>query len=89
MATLTIRNLDDELKHSLRRIAANSHRSMEAEAREALRQYCLQKDRNREHPIILMRRLVAEKGGVDISLSSVRDESNGEHRIPDFTEEAQ
>jgi len=34
MAVLTIRNLDDELKARLRRLAASHGRSMEEEARQ-------------------------------------------------------
>lgn len=37
MATLTIRNVDDELKSQLRVMAAEHGRSMEAEVREILR----------------------------------------------------
>jgi antitoxin FitA len=37
MATLTVRNLDDDLKARLRVRAARNGRSMEAEAREILR----------------------------------------------------
>jgi plasmid stability protein len=37
MSTLTVRNLDDELKTRLRVRAARNGRSMEAEAREILR----------------------------------------------------
>jgi antitoxin FitA len=37
LATLTIRDLDDALKHSLRIRAATSNRSMEEEARQILR----------------------------------------------------
>lgn len=37
MATLTIRDLDDELKQSLRIRAAHRNRSMEEEARQILR----------------------------------------------------
>lgn len=38
MASITIRNLDDDLKRRLRVRAAKNGRSMEAEAREILRQ---------------------------------------------------
>lgn len=38
MSTLTVRNLDDELKTRLRVRAAEHGRSMEAEAREILRE---------------------------------------------------
>ncbi len=38
MATLTVRNLDDDVKQRLRTRAAEHGRSMEAEAREILRE---------------------------------------------------
>lgn len=38
MASITIRNLDEQLKRRLRARAAGAGRSMEAEAREILRQ---------------------------------------------------
>jgi antitoxin FitA len=47
MATLTIRNLPQELHDRLRRRAANHRRSMESEARELLRQQ-LADDQNTE-----------------------------------------
>ena len=39
MAALTVRNIDDELKSALRRQAAANDRSMEEEARLALRNW--------------------------------------------------
>ena len=44
MATLTIRNLDEKVKRRLQVRAALNGRSMEAEAREALVEFCS------EHP---------------------------------------
>jgi len=43
MATLTIRNLDDEVKRALRRRAADHGVSMEQEARTILREVALEK----------------------------------------------
>lgn len=43
MATLTIRNLDDEVKRALRRRAADHGVSMEQEARTILREAALEK----------------------------------------------
>jgi plasmid stability protein len=37
MASITVRNLDDQVKHRLRRQAAENGRSLEAEIREILR----------------------------------------------------
>jgi plasmid stability protein len=44
VATLTIRNIDESLKRTLRLRAARNGRSMEEEARQLLRQ-CLTEDR--------------------------------------------
>ena len=40
MSTITIRGLSDETHENLSQLAASNNRSMEAEAREALDQYC-------------------------------------------------
>ena len=45
MATLTIRNVDDDLKASLRMRAARHGQSMEEEVRSILRQVLTQADR--------------------------------------------
>lgn len=44
MATLTVRNIDDDLKQRLRVQAAQHGRSMEAEVREILRESVLRAD---------------------------------------------
>ncbi|MFH0725705.1 MAG: plasmid stabilization protein [Pseudomonadota bacterium] len=43
MANLTLRNIDESLKASLRVSAAESGRSMEEEARQILKQFLLRK----------------------------------------------
>jgi len=43
MASLTIRNIDDSLKATLRMSAAANRRSMEEEARQILKRFLLQK----------------------------------------------
>ena len=43
MASLTLRNIDDSLKASLRMSAAENGRSMEEEARQILKQFLLRK----------------------------------------------
>ena len=43
MASLTIRNIDDSLKATLRMSAAANQRSMEEEARQILKRFLLQK----------------------------------------------
>lgn len=46
MATITIRNLDDDLKAMLRVVAASHGRSMEEEARQIIRQALTKQDKN-------------------------------------------
>ncbi|KKM66231.1 hypothetical protein LCGC14_1483270 [marine sediment metagenome] len=43
MASLTLRNIDESLKASLRMSAAEHNRSMEEEARQILKQFLLRK----------------------------------------------
>jgi len=43
MASLTLRNIDESLKASLRKHAAENGRSMEEEARQILKQFLLRK----------------------------------------------
>jgi len=43
MASLTLRNIDESLKASLRMCAAENGRSMEEEARQILKQFLLRK----------------------------------------------
>ena len=79
MATLTIRNLDDDLKTSLRMKAAQNGHSMEEEARLILRQVLTEKP----GPSGLGRRITqrfASVGGVDLE-PPVRAE---EPRAPDL-----
>ena len=67
MASITIRNLDDNVKKRLRVRAAEHHRSMEEEARLILREAVDQKKvpRNLAHAI---RARIAPLGGVDLEL---------------------
>jgi plasmid stability protein len=69
MASITIRNLDDKLKHALRRQAAANDRSMEEEARILLRQG-LTGPAVTERPGLAaeIRGLVAEYGGFELAL---------------------
>ncbi|MFO1118193.1 MAG: plasmid stabilization protein [Beijerinckiaceae bacterium] len=68
MASITIRNLEDDLKRRLRVRAAESGRSMEEEAREILRQVVgVAAPRNLAAAI---RARVAPFGGVDLELPS-------------------
>jgi antitoxin FitA len=67
MASITIRNLDDNLKHRLRIRAAEHGRSMEEEAREILRQ-AIGKPAPPENLGEVIRRRFAALGGVELDL---------------------
>ena len=69
MATLTIRDLDESLKHSLRLRAAGHRRSMEEEVRQILRQ-ALQGDTaaTQQDLASRIRARVAAVGGVELQI---------------------
>ena len=67
MASITVRNLEDDLKERLRRRAANHGRSMEDEVRDILRT-TLADDRPARHPVEAIRGLFAPMGGVDLEI---------------------
>lgn len=67
MASITIRNLDDELKLRLRIRAAEHGRSMEEEARDILRQVVAETPPPRNLAAAIRHR-VAPFGGVDVDL---------------------
>ncbi|GGK47671.1 FitA-like ribbon-helix-helix domain-containing protein [Salinarimonas ramus] len=67
MASITIRNLDDELKRRLRIRAAEHDRSMEEEAREILRR-AVQMPATRENLGAAIHRRFAALGGVELEL---------------------
>jgi antitoxin FitA len=67
MASITIRNLDDTLKRSLRIRAAEHGRSMEEEAREILRQAVGRRAAPENLGEAIHRRFAA-LGGVDLDL---------------------
>ena len=66
MAALTIRNLDDALKRSLRIRAASRSHSMEEEARQILRAALLEKVGPTENLGSRIRDRFAALGGVDL-----------------------
>ena len=75
MASITIRNLDDAVKQSLRVRAAQHGRSMEEEAREILRRAVEAQAPSGNLGLAIHRRF-AKEGGVDLDLperSSVRE----------------
>jgi plasmid stability protein len=67
MASITIRNLDDDLKRRLRVRAAERGRSMEEEAREILRQTVGDAAPPRNLAVAIRAR-IAPLGGVDLDL---------------------
>ena len=67
MASITIRNLDDDVKRRLRLRAAGHGRSMEEEAREILRA-AVGEERRTQNLAAAIRARVAPLGGVDLDL---------------------
>ena len=67
MASITIRNLDDDIKHRLRVRAAEHGRSMEEEAREILRRVMGEAAPPRNLAASIRARL-APLGGVELDL---------------------
>ena len=67
MASITIRNLDDEVKRRLRVRAAEHGRSMEEEAREILRKVVGQ-EKPAHNLAAAIRERVAPLGGVELDL---------------------
>lgn len=67
MASITIRNLDDDVKTRLRVRAAEHHRSMEEEARLILRDAVGSKP-NRRNLVEIVRSHFGPENGVDLEL---------------------
>ena len=67
MASITIRNLEDDVKRRLRVRAAEHGRSMEEEAREILRQVVGQ-ERPAHNLAAAIRARIAPLGGVELGL---------------------
>ncbi|WP_149196661.1 FitA-like ribbon-helix-helix domain-containing protein [Luteimonas suaedae] len=68
MATMTIRNIDDQLKMRLRVQAARHGRSMEDEARDILRTALSAEPVRGESLVEAIRARVAPLGGVELDL---------------------
>jgi plasmid stability protein len=79
MASITIRNLDEHIKQSLRVRAAEHGRSMEEEARAILRDAVGTRIRSRNLGMEIHRRFAAI-GGIDLDLPA-RGPGRG---LPDF-----
>ena len=69
MASITIRNLDDKLKHHLRIRAAQHGRSMEEEARVILRLALAQERAAPQDLGLAIHRRFAPLGGVDLAVA--------------------
>ncbi len=67
MASITIRNLDDDVKRLLRVRAAEHHRSMEEEARLILRE-AVELKKTPRNLASTIRARIAPLGGVDLEL---------------------
>ncbi|MGN6229828.1 MAG: FitA-like ribbon-helix-helix domain-containing protein [Trinickia sp.] len=68
MASMTIRNIDEQLKSRLRVQAAHHGRSMEDEARDILRSALSTHEGGRQSLIESIRSRMAPFGGVDLEL---------------------
>lgn len=68
MASMTIRNLDDQLKTRLRIQAAVHGRSMEDEARDILRSALSREPQTGQSLVDAVRKRVQSMGGVDLEL---------------------
>jgi plasmid stability protein len=68
MATMTIRNLDDQLKQRLRVRAATHGRSMEDEARDILRTALAEDSDDARSLVDAIRARIEPLGGVDLQI---------------------
>ena len=68
MASMTIRNIDEQLKSRLRVQAAHHGRSMEDEARDILRAALSTEESGRQGLIESIRSRISPLGGVDLQL---------------------
>ena len=68
MASITIRNLDDEVKTRLRVRAAEHHRSMEEEARVILREAVSEEKSGPQNLVEFTRECFGPLGGVALEL---------------------
>ena len=81
MATLTIRNLDDDVKERLRVRAAQAGHSMEEEARAILGQAVSPRAMTGAELLAVSRQLFGEVCGVDLELP----DRGGDRPPPDFS----
>lgn len=74
MASITIRNLDDDLKAQLRIVAASHGRSMEEEARVIIRHALLKSDQQGGLGSRIRARFAA-MGGADLDIPARKDKA--------------
>lgn len=84
MATVTVREIDDEVRAGLRMRAARHGRTLEDEVREILRRAVAEPRSSRGLGTRIYERF-APHGGVDLPLPS-RAEDEGDRPLPDLTE---
>ena len=85
MASITVRNLDDEVRDQLRLLAARRGHSMEAEVRSILTEAVGQR---RQRPNALMDLYFAGRGGVEVEVDAVEPTRDVEEPRVDFTSDA-
>jgi antitoxin FitA len=79
MASITIRNLDDDLKKRLRMRAAEHGRSMEEEARQILKEGLEERYRSGADLLRAIREIVEPIGGIELEIpprEPIRDPPN-------------
>lgn len=86
MASLTIRQLDEDIKLKLRMQAAQHGRSMEAEARVILAHVFADKKTSGKGAATRIREIVSKTGGFDLPIPDRKSKPSRRHL--DFSDEA-
>lgn len=85
MASLTIRQLDEDIKSKLRMLAAQNGRSMEAEARAILAAVFVKQTDSNEGIASKIQRIISRHGAID--LQQPERSSKPSHRKLDFSDQ--
>lgn len=85
MSTLTIRQIDEDVKRRLQVRAAENGRSMEAEVRAILGDALAETSPNEVSFGEVMADFRRRTGGVDLDLSPRDEMDDSDRRIPDFS----
>jgi plasmid stability protein len=85
MASLTIRQLDDEVKKRLRLKAALDGLSMEAEARKILTEAVLPKEKKSQGLATQIQQIISESGSIELPII---ERENKQRESVDFTDKA-